>query len=204
MVNGHELGMKVRRYHGSLTTARLILLGVIAATAALGTTAVIASNSGSPTVPPAKQAYLDREAQARDQAAARNAAQGITKANAPAPGAAPLGGQMATDPQSAAGDGVIIESTVAPAGETGTLVKNRWYLSLGNAGFLAVFAGCDSNVPSEGVVLVSHGPGAPVERFVLPGSHGCLSITGATGRTLRLVAVDGFTTNFDSSAQAFK
>jgi hypothetical protein len=176
---------------------------VIAAIALLGMTTVIASNSGSPAVPPAKQAYVDREIQVRDQAAARNTAQGINKANAPPPAAAPPGSQMATDPHAAAGDGVIIESTVAPAGETGTVVKNRWYLSLGNAGFLAIFAGCNANVLPEGVVLVSRGPGAPVERFVAPGSHGCLTITGATGRTLRLVAVDGFTIQFDSTTLAF-
>jgi hypothetical protein len=196
--------MTMTRLLGWFTGARLLLGGVVAATALLGITTVIASNSGSPTIPPAKQAYIDREAQSREQAAARNAAQGVSKSNAAPAVAAPSGSQMPTDPQSAAGDGVIIMSTVTPAGETGTVVKNRWYLPLGNAGFLAVFAGCDTNVPSEGVVLVSHGPGAPVERFVLPGSHGCLSITGATGRTLRLTAVDGFTIQFDSTAQAFK
>ncbi len=194
----------MRRPRSFLTSARLLLCGVVAVTALLGMTTVIASNVGSSVLPSAKQAYLDREAQRRDQAAARNTAQHINKSNAPAPPVAPPGSQMATDPQLAAGDGVIIQSTVAPAGETGTVVKNRWYLSLGNAGFIVVFAGCDSNVPSEGVVLVSRGPGSPVDQFVAPGAHGCLSITGATGRTLQLVAVDGFIIQFDSTARAFK
>jgi hypothetical protein len=198
------MAMKTRSRRNSFTGARAVLLGVVATVAMAGVSTVVASNIGSPPkIPPAKQAYLDREAQARAQAASRNAAQGITKSNAPSPAPAPPGSQMALDPQVTAGDGVIIQSNVAPAGETGTTIENRWYLSLGSAGSLVVFAGCDSSAPSQGVVLVTRGPGSPVERFAAPGAHGCLSITGAAGRTLQLVAVDGFTTKFDSTAHAF-
>lgn len=184
------------------STIKVIGVGIVAM-CAFGASAVVASNSGAHTLPPAKQAFLDREAQVRAQAAASNAAAGIAKSNAPAPSAAPPGSQMALDPESQAGDGILIQSSVPPAGEQDTIVKNRWYLSLGSAGILVVYAGCDATVQSEGVVLVSRGSGAPIDRFVAPGGHGCLAIVGASARTLQLAAADGFTIQFDVRTSAF-
>jgi hypothetical protein len=181
-----------------------VLLAATVAVGLAGVTSAIASTLGASSLPPAKQAYLDIQTQRQKDAAARNAAQGITKSNAPALPTVPPGSQVAMDPQTKAGDGVIIQSNVAPAGDTDTIVKNRWFLSLGSAGVLVVFAGCDVKTPSEGVVLVSRGPGAPIDRFVSPGAHGCVWITGANGRILDIVAADGFRIQFDAANLTFK
>jgi hypothetical protein len=106
--------------------------------------------------------------------------------------------------QRPAGDDVIVESTVAPAGVQGVVVKNRWFPSVGPATVLTVYAGCDSNVVSRGLILVSRAPGGPISRLVAPGAHGCLTIVGAAGRTLDLVAADGFKFRFDVASLSFK
>jgi len=168
--------------------------------AAVGVTSAVAASRSAATPPPAKQAYLDREKALRDQAAARNAALGITKANGPAAKFVPAAGPVLMDPQVPAGDGAIVQSTVAPAGDTSTIVRNRWYPSTGN---LTVFAGCDSTVPSEGIVLVTHVPGGQITRIIAPGAHGCLTVVGATGKTLELIATDGFSLRFDADLLQF-
>jgi len=186
------------------TQAKILFALVTVGLALWGANSVIASNFASPTIPPAKQAYLDQDAQRRADAASRNASQGVTKSKAQPPAAAPAESPLALDPQQRAGDGVLIQSSVPPAGEINTTVKNRWYLSLSDGGSLVIYAGCNSKVHSEGVVLVARQPTSPVARYIAPGAHGCLTITNAAGRILTLVAADRHVLRFDAATMQFQ
>lgn len=206
--------MGVHRVHHE---RELLLLGLIAAcltalaacsVAAGGTGAAavpavaLATASTSPqSLPPDKQAYLDRQAQMQVSTAAMAANAGITKASAPTPPPLPPGA-TALAPMTSAGDGTIVDSSASPPG-VNAKITNRWYEQLTTGDFVVVFAGAPSGSTTTGLVLVTAGPGTPARTFTAPGHHGALTILGAGGQTLSLRAADGTLLSFDVSTLSF-
>jgi hypothetical protein len=170
---------------------------------ALATPSTSASATPEDTLPPDKQAELDRDLQAMASAEAANESLGITKANDPGrPLPGPTDGAI-LEPHFVAGAGMVIESTY-PAPGMDAPVTNVWFEDRGGSDFTTVFAGRDAKDVSQGLVLVTHGMPGDVQRFDAPGAHGALEVVGAVGELLTLRAADGATQYFDAASLSFR
>ena len=155
------------------------------------------------SLPPGKQADLDRQNAALASAQAANEANGITKAQDPGPPTGPSDTGVILDPHFPAGAGTVFE-TSDPAPGSDAVIINRWYENKGDSDFVTVFAGRDALNDSEGLLLVTYGMPGDLHRFDAPGAHGALRIVGAAGDVLAIRATDGHSYQFDVSALAFR